>query len=400
MTALVLMVLLMASMAGVGAILQPVPVNEKNVIFISAGASADYVTGTKSITQKGGADSVGGDGAGTGSYRRAASANPTITAYDDKKVQWETETKVDLFADSYVNAAKETTVKSDAGDKVIAPGTTGDYEFFLENTENISLDYNMSLESLFSLEGRKVPIQIRLSGDNRWIVGGDNEWVFSDKLQGVVEKGTLEANQSNDYKLQWRWPYEAENTGTLASYDGNDTAIGSTAAKENVNFQLTITVRTEMTSDTEPATEPQSQKPGTEPATESESQKPGTEPATESESQKPGTEPATESESQKPGTEPATESERREPGTVPATEFESQETDTELIIESGNRGSENTSEIEIESEQNTQSPRTGDDTNIAAYAVLLLGSFMILVLLISRRRRLLSGKGGYGDEEE
>ncbi len=425
-TAFVLMVLLMASIAGVGAVLKPVPTNEKNVIFIAAGASADYMTGTKSITQKGGTDSTGGNGAGTGSYQRAASANPGIIV-QDKKVQWETKTDVDLFAKSYINDKNEITVRSGKNDKLIAPGTTGDYAFSLKNTGNVSLEYEMSLDGLFLLKARKLPIQIRLGGDNgRWIVGNDNEWVFSNKWQGVVEEGTLKANQVSNYKLQWRWPYEAGNDQVLVSNDGNDTALGIDATKDDVDFQLTITVRTEVAPDTEPATEPQSQKPGTEPATESESQEPSTEPATESESQEPSTEPATESESQEPGTEPATESESQEPGTEPttepesqgpgtepttesesqgpgaepATEPESQEPDTGLITESENRGSENTSEIEIESDQDTQSPQTGDDTNIAAYAVLLLGSCMILVVLISRRRRLLPGKGGHGDEEE
>ena len=408
-TAFVLMVLLMASIAGVGAVLKPVPMNEKNVIFIAAGASADYMTGTKSITQKGGTDSTGGNGAGTGSYQRAASANPGIIV-QDKKVQWETKTDVDLFAKSYINDKNEITVRSGKNDKLIAPGTTGDYAFSLKNTGNVSLKYEMSLDSLFLLQERTLPIQIRLSGDNdRWIVGNNNEWVFSNKWQGVVEEGTLEVNQVSNYKLQWRWPYEVGNAGTLALNDGNDTALGIAATENDVDFQLTITVKTEVAPDTDPETEPGRQDPDTEPATESESQEPGTEPATESESQEPGTEPATESESQGPGAEPATEPESQGPGTELATEFESQEPDTEsesqepntgLIIESENRGSENTSEIEIESDQDTQSPQTGDDTNIAAYAVLLLGSCMILVVLISRRRRLLPGKGGHGDEEE
>lgn len=322
---LVLILLTTASMAGAGSVINRLSTKEKNIISVSA-QIGDYSTGTyhtkahgtqtdhaeSGHTERRGTESDA-ETSGTG---QAASAKPGLVVYDDK-VQWKNTTEVDLFDVSYANDAGEITVKSDSGDKVIAPGTANDYDFTLKNTGNISLDYVLSLNSLFALQEWELPIQVRLRSGSRWITGGENEWVPASGLKSVVEKGTLEVNQYKTYTLQWRWPFEMGAAEELALNDLNDTVLGNCADGEDVNFRLTITVQTEVT-----------------------------------------------------------------PGAA--------------IVEENNRPL-------IEWVQNKLMPKTGDDTDIVRYVVLLAAAAVVLVLLLGKRIfdfRLRHGGSSRADEKK
>lgn len=252
---LVLILLTVASMAGAGSVIYRLFEGERNIISVSA-QSGDYSTGayqTKAYgtqtdrAEAGHADSSGTKrGAELSGTGQAVSAKPELVVRDEKK-QWKKTTEVDLFDVSYANDTGEITVKSSGTDKVIAPGTANDYEFSLKNTGNISLDYVLSLDSLFSMQEWEIPIQVRLRSGARWIKGGENEWIPVGEMKGIVEGGALEVNQYKTYTLQWRWPFEIGTAEELVQNDLNDTSLGNHAVGEDVNFRLTITVQTEIT---------------------------------------------------------------------------------------------------------------------------------------------------------
>ncbi len=176
---------------------------------------------------------------GVASYIRV-DAEPAMITYDDK-VQWTVNTDIDLFKTTYVGDGGEITVESSKGDKIIAPGTSDEYEFTLKNTGNLSLDYKMLIDSEFALFSRDLPMRVRLRCGDRWIIGGKDSWVDTDSLSEVAESGTLAVNQYVTYTFEWQWPYEigADDAGILN--DLNDTAIAQAAADQDVTFNLSIT---------------------------------------------------------------------------------------------------------------------------------------------------------------
>lgn len=172
-------------------------------------------------------------------------AKPDMVAYDNN-VQWETNTDVDLFKTAYANDNGEITVNSKNNEKVIAPGTSNEYEFFLKNTGNVSLDYTMVLDSVFTLLDRDMPIKIRLRRGDKWILGNENRWVEPENLSKITESGRLEVNKKVSYIFEWQWPFEDNIDGDLSLNDINDTIIGNVAVNKDVLFNLSITTESKV----------------------------------------------------------------------------------------------------------------------------------------------------------
>lgn len=181
----------------------------------------------------------------------AAEEDPGMITHDDK-VEWDIETDVDLFKSEYLGLDGSVTVRSDNGDKLIAPGTTNDYRFTLKNTGNISLDYRMELASLFTLRNHDLPIRVRLSSGDRWIIGSADSWKDPDTLGNILEKGTLEAGRSVGYVFEWLWPFEDGIDDALLLNDLNDVIAANAAVEQEVQFQLEIRTISVVTPDAYP----------------------------------------------------------------------------------------------------------------------------------------------------
>ena len=180
-------------------------------------------------------------------YRPAQDA-PELYA-SDQQARWEVITEVDLFKTAYLDPeGMNITVQSEDGAKVIAPGTTNEYTFSLKNTGNISLDYTLSMEGIFTLTNENLPFQVRMKKGNDWVVGNEEEWTTVDELNEVVDSGTLPVGNYIPYSLEWQWPYETDQDDMLIFGDVQDSAIGNAAVTEaNVNFQLTIQTISQVT---------------------------------------------------------------------------------------------------------------------------------------------------------
>lgn len=168
-----------------------------------------------------------------------AEEKPGMITHDDN-VQWEIETDVDLFKTEYTGPDGSITVRSDNGDKVIAPGTTHEYRFSLKNTGNISLDYTMELASLFTLQNHDLPIRVRLKSGDKWIVGSDEAWEDPDELESIVERSSLDVGRSAEYVFEWLWPFEDGIDDALLLNDLNDVIAANAAVEQEVHFQLEI----------------------------------------------------------------------------------------------------------------------------------------------------------------
>lgn len=179
------------------------------------------------------------------SYIRANAEPDMFTG--DENVQWQVNTDIDLFKTAYANDNGEITAKSLKGDKIIAPGTSNEYEFLIKNTGNISLNYTMLLDSVFTLSNRDLPMQVRLRSGDRWILGSENSWVYYERLSEIVESGTVDVNKYVAYTFEWQWPFEEGIDDALILNDLNDTIIAEAAVNQNVTFKLSIETQSVVT---------------------------------------------------------------------------------------------------------------------------------------------------------
>lgn len=169
--------------------------------------------------------------------------NPGFEASDDNNV-WSTNTQVEIFSVSYVNGEQIITVKSDNGDKVIAPGTENSYTFKLKNTGNVALDYTVEIDAYFTPADITIPITGRLNRyDGTWVVGGKDEYANVPVLDTATDSATLGAGKYTYYTLDWLWPFESGN-------DELDTMLGNLATEQDLTF--TIVIKTTATESSDP----------------------------------------------------------------------------------------------------------------------------------------------------
>lgn len=160
--------------------------------------------------------------------------NPGFEADDDEKV-WTTDTQVEIFRVSYRNGEQILTVKSENGDKLIAPGTENSYTFKLKNTGDTALDYSVTVDAYFTPGDVVIPITGRISRyDGVWIAGDKEAYTDVKMLDSAADRATLGAGRYTYYTLDWIWPYESGD-------DELDTLLGNTAVDQDLIFTIVIT---------------------------------------------------------------------------------------------------------------------------------------------------------------
>lgn len=161
-------------------------------------------------------------------------AAPGFQAYDENTV-WSGETDVEIFSIRYDNESGETTVRSRDGTKVLAPGTGSTYEFALENTGNVALDYTLEMEAWFSDAEYPIPVVASVVGhEGEYLLGSAEEMVDVLRLEEVRQSGTVAAGNIMPYALNWEWPFELD--------DAYDTMLGNLAVEEDLT--LTVVIKT------------------------------------------------------------------------------------------------------------------------------------------------------------
>lgn len=160
---------------------------------------------------------------------------------EDQQVQWESSTDINLFEAVYTNTEGKETVKSEIGDKVIAPGTTNQYTFSIRNTGNTVLEYTISLENTFDLDNEEIPMEFRLRRGDEWLAGDENTWCTLAEINAFSGSAALNPSKIDQYQLEWQWPYEGE--------DVKDNMLGQLSLKANADFHMTIITTAEAAAD-------------------------------------------------------------------------------------------------------------------------------------------------------
>lgn len=171
----------------------------------------------------------------------SSSFTPGVEVSDDRQI-WTSDTKVDIFRISYENGERKVTAVGKNGDKIIAPGTTGSYQFKIANTGNVAMKYTMTAEAYVNRRDTVIPVVVRLSDqDGTFFAGGADAWAPVLDLNHVKTSAVLAKNHYANYSLTWQWPFEGD--------DAADTFLGDLAAAEDITLTVVIHTTAEANED-------------------------------------------------------------------------------------------------------------------------------------------------------
>ena len=130
----------------------------------------------------------------------------------------------------------EITVKSDFGDKVVAPGTENSYDLYVRNVGKVPISYILEAESRITVDvnGQQTEIPIEASfytPRSSYLLGGEESLENLGKLDGVKDSSGLSPEHQAKYTLCWSWPFDGD--------DEFDTLLGNLAAEGE---ELTVKV--------------------------------------------------------------------------------------------------------------------------------------------------------------
>ncbi len=175
-------------------------------------------------------------------------ATPSIEMNDESgNKAFSSVTADSMFQATYAGTdGKTPVVISSDGKSVIAPGTSGEYVFELENTGDVPLVYSVTLDGFFSVENSDsiLPICVRMKGqEGDYLIGSDTSWEPLAKLNNISDAGTLKERASRYYTIEWMWSFDGSNN-TLDTMLGNGTLDegkhGTLEHDENLDFTLQI----------------------------------------------------------------------------------------------------------------------------------------------------------------
>ena len=164
--------------------------------------------------------------------------NPEVN-FEDSGGKWQTGRNTDIFRAEYKNGEGKSTVVSQDGTKVIAPGVTTSYKFTMQNTGNMAVSYQTDLRFTLKIgdvvqEDYFFPLKVRLLNDRgEFVIGSDTEWINVQDAVLWSYPGLLGANSFETFDLQLMWEFEG-------GCDELDTYYGDLSAEKGVCLTLKI----------------------------------------------------------------------------------------------------------------------------------------------------------------
>lgn len=165
---------------------------------------------------------------------------------DDKDQVWDNKKSINIFKTYFTNDDSDVVIKSEDGDKVIAPGSYSSYTFNLKNTGNIAIDYEVFLNAFLEVSNKeisldKIPIVVRVKNYNGdYFLGDESNWISIDRITDFIDLGTLGVNNYAYYTFEWKWDFEGD--------DKLDTYLGKNATIEDINLTIEISTKAKLSS--------------------------------------------------------------------------------------------------------------------------------------------------------
>lgn len=168
--------------------------------------------------------------------------------FGDEDGNWQSGLDVDIFKTSYENDERVTTVLSNNGESVIAPGTEMSYSFAAYNNGNVAVFYEADLNFIFTLndtsqETIDFPLKVRLKTESgKYLIGSADEWVDIKTAKTTKHVSVLGASSYESFTLEMKWLFEGGNDeldtmlGNMASNGGSRLTLGiNTYAEEHLD---------------------------------------------------------------------------------------------------------------------------------------------------------------------
>ena len=124
------------------------------------------------------------------------------------------DTQLDIFSNKKFN-----------GEKIIAPGSNGTYQFCVRNKSNYDITYDFSFTDEMQYP---VNMKYKLKIDNIYIKGNQEEYKNLEEIQ--VNEIIVPKDSVNIYTLEWYWKDDNK----------NDTIVGS--QKDNQYYKLNLEI--------------------------------------------------------------------------------------------------------------------------------------------------------------
>lgn len=165
--------------------------------------------------------------------------NPSVEVGDDTKKSWESGQEVAIFQTSYENEEGITTIVSQDGSALIAPGTEMSYQFSMYNNGNMAVWYETDIDFILKIGGAKqteyyFPLDVRLvSQSGQYLIGDENEWVSVQNATLSQHIGQLGSSSYETFTLELRWLFSG-------SDDELDTMYGNMSEDEGISLTLRI----------------------------------------------------------------------------------------------------------------------------------------------------------------
>lgn len=164
--------------------------------------------------------------------------DPSVEVSDEEG-KWQSGKNVNIFKANYVNGEGKTTVVSQDGTKLIAPGTESTYKFTMYNNGNMAVVYETDLDFVLTIGGNEqdeydFPLKVRLHTENGdYLIGGETEWESVDGATLTKYVRVLGARSYETFILELFWEFDGGN-------DALDTMYGDLSVEKGVSLTLGI----------------------------------------------------------------------------------------------------------------------------------------------------------------
>ena len=167
-----------------------------------------------------------------GTLARYVTSNEVSESADVAKFGLNIPNSINLFSDSYTN------VKADVdGKKIIAPGTSGFYDFEVTGTSEVAYKVSADISLTYSEEWDDYdPLVFSVNG-NTWTEFD----LFKENLSSALASEIMAPNAtySTEQRIYWKWPFHVSTEN-----DVKDTEMGLAAAEgtaPNVKVDILVT---------------------------------------------------------------------------------------------------------------------------------------------------------------
>ena len=137
---------------------------------------------------------------------------------------------------AFYDETGEITVASSSGldTNIIAPGTSNEVVFKVDNTTKRVFYYTVIMNAVFSNSEVELPIKASLKRyDGVYVFGSSQDGHLIGNFNNIKEEYALKPDRYSYYTFEWEWPFEGGN-------DELDTILGNMSAEEPLTLTVTL----------------------------------------------------------------------------------------------------------------------------------------------------------------